>query len=83
VDKKAEIINPILHKINVVLCGRYFCKIQKTTLPKVFPTKIKTPINPILNLSHSIPNSLTQLYLNLLTIVYLYEHFSLDKASFS
>ena len=34
---------------------------QKTTLPKVFHIKVKTPINPILNLSHSILNSFTQL----------------------
>ena len=49
---------------------------QKTIPPKVFPIKVKTPIKPILNLSHSSPNSLIQLYLNISTILYLNEHFS-------
>ena len=60
-DKNIEIINPPLDITNNFLCEIYFYTMQKTTLPKVFPIKVKTPINPILNLSHSILNSFTQL----------------------
>jgi hypothetical protein len=56
-----ERLKPTLEESNIVLCVKYLVIIEKTILPIVFPMKVKTPINPILNLSHSILYSLTQL----------------------
>lgn len=79
---KIERLNPTLDINNIFLCVKYLAIIEKTTLPDVFPIKVNTPINPIINLLHSIPNSLTQLYPNLSRTSYSFPHISLDKDSF-
>ena len=56
-----ERLKPKLDIIKIFLCDKYFVIIEKTILPIVLPINVNTPIKPILNLSHSILNSLTQL----------------------